>query len=81
MQDIREIGVVHNDVHEPTDPFEMRKQESVIEIHEQYANGLYRIEDSDYICGDLLMAITPNNVLQNVQLYIKSELAQLSNSF
>jgi len=49
MQDIREIGVVHNDVHEPTDPFEMRKQESVIEIHEQYANGLYRIEDSDYI--------------------------------
>ena len=27
------------------------------------------------------MAITPNNVLQNVQLYIKSELAQLSNSF
>ncbi|MGC9308105.1 MAG: tRNA (N6-threonylcarbamoyladenosine(37)-N6)-methyltransferase TrmO [Thermoplasmatota archaeon] len=49
MQDIRKIGVVHNDMHEPTDPFEMRKQESVIEIHEQYADGLYRIEDSDYI--------------------------------
>ncbi|MFO8132403.1 MAG: tRNA (N6-threonylcarbamoyladenosine(37)-N6)-methyltransferase TrmO [Thermoplasmatota archaeon] len=49
MQDIREIGVVHNDMPEPMDAFEMRKRESVIEIHEQYADGLYRLDDSAYI--------------------------------
>ncbi len=49
MQDIREIGVVHNDMTEPMDPHEMRQEESVIEIHERYADGLYRIEDSRYI--------------------------------
>jgi formylmethanofuran dehydrogenase subunit E len=49
MQDIQEIGVVHNDMPEPMDPHEMRQEESVIEIHERYADGLYRIEDNRYI--------------------------------
>jgi len=49
MQDIQEIGVVRNDMPEPMDPHEMRKRESVIEIHERYADGLYRIEDNRYI--------------------------------
>jgi len=49
MQDIQEIGIVRNDMQEPMDPFEMRKQESIIAIHEQYVDGLYRIEDSEYI--------------------------------
>ncbi len=49
MQDIREIGVVRNDMTSPDDPHEMRKRQSIIEIHEQYRDGLYRLEDSDYI--------------------------------
>jgi len=49
MQDIQEIGVVRNDMPEPMDPHEMRQEESVIEIHERYADGLYRIEDNRYI--------------------------------
>lgn len=49
MQDSREIGVVRNDMTEPADPHEMRKRQSIIEIHERYRDGLYRVEDSDYI--------------------------------
>lgn len=49
MQDIREIGVVRNDVTEPMDPFELRKKESIIEVHKDYEDGLYRIEESQYL--------------------------------
>lgn len=49
MPDITEIGVVHNCFAEPADPFEMRQAESTIDIKEEYADGLYRLEDSGYI--------------------------------
>ncbi len=49
MYHIQEIGVVKSRFTEPADPFEMRKWESTIMIHEKFAEGLYRIEENPYI--------------------------------
>lgn len=46
---IQEIGVVKSRFIERADPFEMRKWESTIMIHEEFAEGLYRIEEHPYI--------------------------------
>ena len=47
--DLTQIGTVQNDVLEPTDPDTIRNQESRIVIDEAFTDGLYRIEDNDYI--------------------------------
>ena len=44
-----EIGIVKSRFKKPADPFEMQKEESRIEIHPEYANGLLRIEECDLI--------------------------------
>ena len=49
MNRITEIGFVHNRFDEPADPSVIRAEESVIVIHEEYQEGLFRIEDSEYI--------------------------------
>lgn len=49
MDKFRKIGTVRNGFNEPTDPFEMRKHESEIIIKEEYVQGLYRIEASQYL--------------------------------
>jgi formylmethanofuran dehydrogenase subunit E len=46
---IQEIGVVKSRFTEPADPVEMRKWESTIIVHEEFAEGLYRIEENSYI--------------------------------
>ncbi len=46
---IQEIGIVKSRFKESADPFEMRKQESTILIHDDFAEGLYRLEESPYI--------------------------------
>jgi formylmethanofuran dehydrogenase subunit E len=46
---IQEIGVVKNQFKKPADPFEMRKWESTIVVQEEFADGLYRIEENPYI--------------------------------
>lgn len=47
--ELTQIGTVHNDVEHPVDPDEMRERESTIVVEEAYAEGLYRIEDNDYV--------------------------------
>jgi formylmethanofuran dehydrogenase subunit E len=47
--ELTQIGTVRSDFDEPGDPDEMRDRESVIVVEEAFADGLYRIEDSDYL--------------------------------
>ena len=49
MAEIREIGSVKSAITAPADPKFMREQESLIVVDEQYGEGLYRIEENDYI--------------------------------
>ena len=44
-----EIGIVKNKFSKPTDPREMKKEKSIIIIHKNYENGLYKIEESEYL--------------------------------
>jgi len=46
---IQEIGVVKSGFKESADPFEMRKHESTILINEGFEEGLFRIEENQYI--------------------------------
>ena len=49
MDRFREIGTVVNGYNGPADPFEMRKHESEIIIKDEYVQGLYRIEEHQYL--------------------------------
>ena len=45
----KEIGIVKSRFSKPTDPREMKKEESIIIIHKNYEKGLYKIEESEYL--------------------------------
>ncbi|ADL12323.1 tRNA (N6-threonylcarbamoyladenosine(37)-N6)-methyltransferase TrmO [Acetohalobium arabaticum] len=47
--EIESIGTVKSKFDEPADPEEMQKEESTIIIKPEYEEGLYRIEDNDYL--------------------------------
>lgn len=49
MFEIQEIGVVKNNFSVPDDPFKMKKEKSTIIIHEKYEDGLYKIDNIEYI--------------------------------
>ena len=49
MMNIKEIGVVKSKFTEPTNPTEMKKHESTIIIKEEFIDGLFIIEDSEFI--------------------------------
>ncbi|MFW6269760.1 MAG: tRNA (N6-threonylcarbamoyladenosine(37)-N6)-methyltransferase TrmO [Bacillota bacterium] len=49
MIKVENIGVVKSKFKEPAPPDEMRQYESTIEIKPEYEEGLYRIEESDYL--------------------------------
>ncbi|MCK8817561.1 tRNA (N6-threonylcarbamoyladenosine(37)-N6)-methyltransferase TrmO [Natroniella sulfidigena] len=49
MVEVESIGVVKSKFKEPVGPEEMRKHESIIEVKAEYEEGLYRIEESDYL--------------------------------
>ncbi|MBD3192797.1 MAG: tRNA (N6-threonylcarbamoyladenosine(37)-N6)-methyltransferase TrmO [Candidatus Heimdallarchaeota archaeon] len=49
MNQIQEIGIIQSKFKEPTDPFKMKEEESIIEIFDEYKEGLYRIEENEYI--------------------------------
>ncbi len=49
MINIQQIGTVRNRFKEPANPGEMKKNESIIEIDENMVEGLFKIEDSEYI--------------------------------
>lgn len=49
MTRIQEIGVVHNAIKTSTDPSAFRDVESVIEVHPSFIEGLYRIEENEYV--------------------------------
>ena len=44
-----EIGIVKSHFKKPVDPFEMQKKESRIEIYPEYAEGLYRLDECEFI--------------------------------
>lgn len=46
---IKEIGFVKNKFQRPIDPKEIKKNESIIIIHKNYEEGLYKIEESEYL--------------------------------
>jgi len=47
--EIMEIGTIRSRFSVPTDPIEMKKHQSVIIIHKDYEQGLYRIEENKYL--------------------------------
>lgn len=47
--EIESIGTIKSKFDEPADPEEMQKEESTIVIKPEYEEGLYRIEDNDYL--------------------------------
>jgi len=49
MADFQSIGVVRSKFKERADPAKMRKYESIIIIDPKYEEGLYRIEENEYI--------------------------------
>ncbi|MEA1994008.1 MAG: tRNA (N6-threonylcarbamoyladenosine(37)-N6)-methyltransferase TrmO [Euryarchaeota archaeon] len=49
MNDITRIGVVKSKFTEPADPLAMRKHESLIRIDKEYKDGLYKIEENEYL--------------------------------
>ncbi len=49
MLEVNEIGVVRNIFSEPDDPFKMKKKISTIVIHEKYEEGLYKIDNIEYL--------------------------------
>lgn len=49
MAEIMEIGLVKSAITAPADPFYMREQESLIIVNEPFAEGLYRIEENEYL--------------------------------
>ncbi len=49
MQGITRIGVVRSKFKEPADPHEMRNHESTIYIDQNYEDGLYKIEENEYL--------------------------------
>lgn len=49
MLQIVPIGIVQSHFQQPADPMEMRKHESVIVIKPEYEEGLYRIEENEYV--------------------------------
>jgi formylmethanofuran dehydrogenase subunit E len=49
MMNIKEIGVVKSKFIEPTNPTEMKKHESTIIIKKEFIDGLFKIEDSEFI--------------------------------
>lgn len=49
MKNIRQIGIIRSKFKESANPGEMKKHESIIKISEDMVDGLFKIEDSEYI--------------------------------
>ena len=49
MTEICEIGIIKNKFSEPANPAEIKKHESIIKIRKEFQEGLFKIEDSEYI--------------------------------
>lgn len=49
MERIQEIGRVENKFNTSTDPNELKKHDSVIIIHEQFSDGLYKLDENSHI--------------------------------
>lgn len=47
--DLTQIGTIYSEFDEPVDPHEMRTRESTIVVEEAFEDGLYRIEDNEYV--------------------------------
>lgn len=47
--DVQSIGVVNSKFKEPADPEEMRESNSTIIVDSEYEDGLYRIEENQYL--------------------------------
>ena len=49
MITFKEIGIIKSHFKKQDDPFKMKEYESIIEIKEEFKDGLYRLEESEYI--------------------------------
>ena len=49
MINLKEIGIIRSHFKKQDDPFKMREFESTIEIKEEFKDGLFRLEESEYI--------------------------------
>ncbi|MCK8828394.1 tRNA (N6-threonylcarbamoyladenosine(37)-N6)-methyltransferase TrmO [Natroniella acetigena] len=49
MMEFEVVGTVESKFKEPVGPDKMRQEESTIVIKPEYEEGLYRIEDNDYL--------------------------------
>jgi formylmethanofuran dehydrogenase subunit E len=49
MIEVKKIGIIRSKFNERTDPDEIRRFESTIEIDPEYEEGLYRINESEYV--------------------------------
>lgn len=49
MYEVQSIGEVKSKFKEPSNPHEMRKHESTIIIKPEFVDGLYKIEDNDFL--------------------------------
>jgi len=49
MCKLEQIGEVKSSFKKPADPHEMREHESEIIIKSEFAEGLYRIKENDYL--------------------------------
>ncbi|MFO8020013.1 MAG: tRNA (N6-threonylcarbamoyladenosine(37)-N6)-methyltransferase TrmO [Promethearchaeia archaeon] len=49
MMKMKSIGTVKSKFSEPVDPFKMKKHKSTIIIHDEFEEGLFKIENSEYL--------------------------------
>lgn len=49
MINLKEIGIIKSHFKKQDDPFKMREFESTIEIKEEFKDGLFKLEESEYI--------------------------------
>ena len=49
MYNVKHIGLVRNQFKDHADPLEMRRYESLIEIAEEYSDGLKEIEKNEFL--------------------------------
>jgi len=49
MVEIEEIGVIRSSFKKPADPFLMKEEESRVEVHEAFSEGLYGIEENRFL--------------------------------
>ncbi|MBS3810550.1 MAG: tRNA (N6-threonylcarbamoyladenosine(37)-N6)-methyltransferase TrmO [Halanaerobiales bacterium] len=59
MFQLKAVGIVKNDFKEPVKPAKIREKNSQIIIHEEFSEGLYKIEEND--CLQVVFYLNKSN--------------------